>query len=162
MYFVAQFNFSDSLDLRSNLPGDILTIFVEDQEFYEPSAFRFEWVKATDQPVVEELPVAGWWSSKPVFGQRFRTWDHADFGIFEATKIGGLPYEVQGDMSLPGTHLATLRSVDFSSRDPHPMVNRDAPLSREDASGFFGIGDAGSLYIYIDDQGRVHADNACY
>lgn len=161
MIFVAQFNFADSTDIVSSLPGKLLSVFVKDEEFYGPEYFHFEWVNEASQ-LIEETPASGWWSSRPVFGQRYRTWDSPEFGIYQATKVGGLPYVIQDEISLPGTHLATLHSLSFSSDESHPFVNREAPLSRDENRWYFGIGDVGSLYIYIDDEGNVRAEDACY
>lgn len=59
MQFLAQVSFVDSKDIVGDLPGDILVIFVpQDNEdwLWETERVRLEWVKACDNDLIEELP----------------------------------------------------------------------------------------------------------
>jgi hypothetical protein len=80
--FVAQFCFSDSRDIRSSLPGDILLIFGS-PHFGD---LEFEWQAFTDQPLIqhEEIPRTGW-TIQPCAAVLFRTQEYpeADLDKFD-------------------------------------------------------------------------------
>ncbi|MCA8919401.1 MAG: DUF1963 domain-containing protein [Planctomycetes bacterium] len=162
MVFVGQFNFGDSTDILMALPGQILSIFVKEDDLYDPEHFHFEWLNESDGALIQQTPTSGWWGNKPVFGQKFRTWDSAEHGTYQSTKIGGLRHLIQDELGLPGKHLATLHSLNFYGGKPDPFANRETPLSEDEDRGYFCIGDVGSLYIFIGEDGVVRAENASY
>lgn len=164
MRFVAQFNFSDSLDLLPELPGTILCVFCRGAEFYgADSDLHCEWVSVADTPLVSTVPAQGWWSEGVVHGQRYRTWDHPELGVFQATKIAGIPGLIQGDLELPGIHLATLHSMNFYANDRRfPFANRETPLEPPERDNYFMVGDVGSIHLFIDEHGAVRGTAESY
>lgn len=164
MCFVGQFCFEDSRDLIGSLPGDLLLVFLKnDRDDYQTSdQFHFEWVSKTEQELITTIPRVAWWNNGPVHAQVFRTWDHPEFGIWEATKIAGIPKRVQDSLELHGTYIATLQSLGFPIEKPFPLVNREAPLTWGESDRFWGFGDVGTLYLLMGDAGRIYAEDACY
>lgn len=113
--FLAQFCFKDSLDLHRKLPGDLLLIFVpqDDEEWlWEPDLIRLEWASTAENPaLLTDLP-KGVKSFSPSewYGVIHRTLDYPegikpareleveqayDLPVLNGTKIGGIPHGIQ-------------------------------------------------------------------
>jgi hypothetical protein len=99
--------------------------------------------------------------------------------VIEGTKIGGIPRWIQPAEKIPGRFLCSLGSVDPAYqiveeiRRPYPFTNFEAPLIRRrrgfrseeeeiDADRLLMWGDAGSLFLFLDDDGRIHWTIQCY
>src|SRR5262249_3781899 len=125
--FVAQFNFADSRDLFSELPGDVLLLLAEDEKdwMWEPMRVRFEWLRLglPTCPEFDESLIAE--KAGPFFGVIYRSADYPDaedkayvlkvsqgwdLPILNATKIGGVPHFIQTGDQLPGEFLCQLGS----------------------------------------------------
>jgi len=112
--FLAQFNFADSRDIVANVPGDILLLFVpqDDEDWlWETAKVRCEWVKLSEGEPIEKLPS----NVKPFcesewYGVIHRTKDYPEsqdaadelevdqaynLPILNGTKIGGIPHGIQ-------------------------------------------------------------------
>ncbi len=115
--FLAQFNFADSHDLVPKLPGEILLVFVpqDDEDWlWETDRMRFEWVSAAEGNLIPSLPAGvGRYSKSEWYGVLHRTCDYPDQGkiarklevdqpydlpIINGTKIGGAPHRIQTQM----------------------------------------------------------------
>jgi len=89
---------------------------------------------------------------------------------YQAMQIGRAPFYVQGDPHLPGMPLCVICSVCPDPHGPYPWVNRPEPLYSEedwgriwtDNHGFLQIGDAGCIYISIDDNYQLHFSEQYY
>jgi len=75
------------------------------------------------------------------------------------TRIGGLPHfseELWDDLKdFPGRFLCQLAYIGGDSGVPYPWLNRESPLSIDESSTLFAVGDVGSLYMYLQDDGSV-------
>jgi hypothetical protein len=163
--FVAQFCFADSHDLTGELPGDVLLIFVESDEYGldlnwadEAEMKRqivFEWVSIGDFPLVTAAMIPKTkWKPFPCYGAIFRAYDYPDLDKFaypetanyiptinSATKIGGVPEWIQYEELLPGRFLCELNSTMAEGVLPYPFLNRSAPLDKtwsKQRTGEFG------------------------
>jgi Domain of unknown function (DUF1963) len=173
--FIAQLCFADSRDISGDLPGDVLLIFGNDDALLvEPERLVFEWSSFGIRDLSVEVPLMAtdeilapyhgvvhrtedWPDAVGEFGERYRCpWL---LGVFEGTKIGGLPRFIQGESTLVGGFLAALGSIS-ASYSAFPVINEPEPRgwSRDDLM----IGDMGSLYLFLDRGGRVHAESQCY
>ena len=84
-----------------------------------------------------------------------------------ATKIGGAPNFIQEELGIGGTFLAQLASIQPAPRVPFPWVNREAPYTLDfDENGIYGnqqtIGDMGSLYLFLQEDGNILATMQSY
>lgn len=159
MSFVAQFCFTDSMDLFDSLPGEILLVFADgiygkDWTEGDVGALRFEWVNGSESSLVEtkDIPLARW-DLLPVYGEIHRTKDYMTelsvqsalkeaykmwycIAIAEGTKIGGMPRWIQDADEIPGRFLCALGSVhpvyqtDGIIPRPYPFTNFQGPLVR--------------------------------
>ncbi len=187
-WFLAQFNFSDSLDLLPELPGNLLSILTQDEESWlwdDQETVHFEWQTVRDQALItaEQFPTFEHeYEYFDCYGVLHRTADYpesADAGIelevgqsynlavLNATKIGGGPGFVQGDSGIPGTFLAQLASIQPAPHVPYPWVNRKEPYDLDfGETGIYGnqqvIGDMGSLYLFLQDDGSIRCTMQCY
>lgn len=177
--FLCQFDFRDSTDLVVELPGDLLLVFVAEEDtmlYGDTSRMRFLWVSATETEVIDaaEAPqpthpfehVCAW-------GVRHRSvdvpscWDRAyeipedDEGcgrlsalpVLWGTKIGGVPYHSQENLdAAPADYLCQLVSIQPSSDTPWPWADQETPLT----SGFDGDGMHGARNnLMIGDMGEL-------
>ena len=83
-------------------------------------------------------------------------------------QIGRFPFFIQErDNGVPGTPLCTIciRLQARTYHKPYPWVNYKEPLCPEDEwrpSDGLMIGDLGCIYVFIDEDGELHADESCY
>jgi Domain of unknown function (DUF1963) len=166
--FIAQFCFADSRDIFGELPGDVLLIFGDDDALLvEPERLVFEWSGLGIPELAFEVPqLATGELLTPYYGVIHRTEDWPDaleevsgLGVFEGTKIGGLPRFIQDEPTLAGRLLAVLGSIS-ASYSAYPPINESEP--RGWSHGDLMIGDMGSLYLFLDRHGRVRAVSQCY
>ncbi len=186
---IAQFNFTNSVDIVGTLPGDLLLVFGDDSDGpVEP--LHMEWQRLGIQDLVRpaDLP-SDRMAIAPCFGNRCRMVSYPDAILatdnmypechgkevwspywiprLQATQIGRAPYFIQrGDDSLPGQPLCTIASVQPDMHQPYPWVNVPEPLCREGEWMYGGedlmIGDLGCIYIFIDDEETLHSSESCY
>lgn len=185
LFFLAQFNFSDSRDLFPKLPGDILLIFVESETSwaYEEDGFHFEWVSQNIDPMPrlksDQIP----YEINLFYGAIHRSADYLNpkyasddypkrdylVPVFSAMKIGGMAGNIQGDSKIDPTFLCQLTSVQAAHAVEYPWLNRKEALTLDfNGDGIYGdanqlmIGDMGSLYFFMDKNGRVTCGMECY
>jgi len=196
--FLAQFNFADSLDLvGDNLPGTILSILVDDPENWPSDTSRktFVWLSHEQEPDRELQVPSALGPAGPFFGAIHRTFDYpeADDLLWEweeagrttprysyllpntsGTKIGGVPFFIQGGEGLEETFfLCQLASIQAEPDVPYPWVNQREPLtllSHDPRQIWGGPGsihneqncvsfhDMGSLYLMLDFDGKLTSD----
>ena len=187
-WFLAQFNFSDSLDLLPDLPGNLLTILTEDEDSWlwdNQETVHFEWQTVTDQDQItlEQLPTfEREYEYFDCYAVIHRTADYPEsvetaneleigqsynLAVLNATKIGGAPNFIQGDPGIPGTFLAQLASLQPEPDVPFPWVNRKEAYDLSfGEGGIYGnqqmIGDMGSLYLFLQDDGSIRCTIQCY
>lgn len=178
---IAQFNFSDSRDLVGRTPGDLLLIFLHG-ELGDDDPLHFEWLTIEQVPLVQpaDVPKCNHWEILPCYGTIHRTVDYkVDHELLEekynqpwnitvigGTKIGGIPSHIQ-DVSdeIGGRFLCSLGSVEPTSDKPRPFVNAEKPIdpfTRDRSKDYWMWGDAGSIFIYIDENGNVIQSAECY
>lgn len=179
MTFLAQFCFAGSRDIIPDLPGDVLLIFAEDEQFSRPEALHFEWQPMGIRDLVEAANVPDPdWQFVTCYGYRHRTCDYlsaecapADSGragehayILGGTKIGGAPFFIQPPFerreqpeSWPGRLLVQLSSICPGSDHEYPWVNRREPVHATKISGddCLDLCDAGFLYVFLKDDGTL-------
>jgi hypothetical protein len=168
--FVAQLCFADSRDISGELPGDLLLIFGDDHALLaEPQRLVFEWSGLEiAEPTLEGPQMAAGELLTPYHGVIHRTEDWPDateelleelLGVFEGTKIGGLPRFIQGEPTPAGRFIAALGSISASySTAKFLNTLQSGSLS----NGNLMIGDMGSLYLFLDHQGQVRGESQCY
>jgi hypothetical protein len=187
-WFMAQLNFADSLDLLPELPGNLLSILTEDEESWlwdDLATVHFEWqtVKEQDLIAAEQFPTFEHeYDYCDCYGVICRTTDYPEaaevaldlevgqsynLAVLNATKIGGAPNFIQEDLGIPGTFLAQLASVQPAPHVPFPWVNRKEPYTLDfDENGIYGnqqtIGDMGSLYLFLQEDGSIRATMQSY
>lgn len=173
--FIAQLCFADSRDILGELPGDVLLIFGDDHALLvEPERLVFEWSSLGIPELAFEVPqLATGELLTPYYGVIHRTEDWPDaleeipgryrcpwlLGVFEGTKIGGLPRFIQNEPTPAGRFLAALGSIS-ASYSVYPLINESEPRSW--SHGDLMIGDMGSLYLFLDRHGCVRAESQCY
>ena len=185
MTFVAQFCFADSRDLPiPQPPEDVLLVFGDqDAYFFEAPgseslwesgspALAFAWETVGDQALIsgEEIPETGW-NVTPCYGSIHRAHDYPDdthlldhneryesAKIVGGVKIGGVPRWLQDEEPLPGKHLCTLDSVWPVVHEPYPFLNVEQPAKggQDYLNDLLSWGDAGSVYIFMDESGCVN------
>jgi len=173
---MAQVCFADSLDLTGELPGDILLVFMDAEQDPEPEALLLEWqlLGQPDLVTAAQVPDTGY----PVtacYGAIHRTFDYPEDGdlfrdydqgyalpVIEGTKIGGVPRWIQYEPEvLPGRFIAAVGSIQPAYDAAYPWLNVPAPI--ETFQALYGEeqlmwgGDMGSLYLFLNDEGMVHA-----
>ncbi len=175
--FFGQINFADSKDLVGKLPGDLLLLFIgEDQDewYWEPMAVQFEWAELGSRIVSDLDPELITTMGGPFFGAIFRSADYPEarqlvdenefdppLGVLEGTKIGGVPHFPEAT----GQFLCQIGSIQAAPDVPYPWVNRLEPLGlgldRLDDGSICGennqmlFGDMKRIHIYHDGNGRV-------
>lgn len=176
MRFLAQFCFADSGFIFQHLPGQLLSIFCSPSG-YQADKLQFHWLgpRETDLVQPEDIPVST--DLTPVFGVLHRSYDYAELPDsmsryrrshllyrIQGTKIGGLPSWIQSEEDLPGRFLCALGSVDPEPRQPYPFVNMRDPIPsrRSERARYLMLGDVGSLYFFLDDDGEVRCTDQCY
>jgi hypothetical protein len=181
--FLAQVNFTDSKDLFNDLPADVLLIFVKDREsfLYQANQFHFVWLPSGLQSIskadfAESLKAI---DSGPFYGAIYRSADYPDalrridgisvresynLPILTGTKIGGKPHFIQGGSGAKGEFLCQIGSIQAAPERPFPWVNSSAPLELGfSEKGIHGeenqavFDDMGSIYIFRNRSGRLHA-----
>lgn len=184
--FLAQVNFADSRDIANDLPGDVLLLLVpNDGEWQWGSVdIHLEWFPSGIDVVDEFDASLIATNAGPFFGAIYRTADYPDLpqefdaqtrintdglSVLNATKIGGIPYLVQGSFADDADHICQIGTVFPASRVPYPWVNDWHPLGMtEDEDGFRGptnmldIGDMGFIYVFRDQKGRFKSTMQCY
>lgn len=183
MQFAAQICFADSHDIVSDLPGDILLVFFDYDEYYDeldPSVLRLEWADLGETDLVSDadVPVSDY-KYMPHYAQIHRTYDYPDaeeaFGnysasyqlsVIEGTKIGGVPRWIQDDPGLPGRFICAVGSINYSWYQPYPFLNVPQPLDethkQPDGYGELMWSDVGSLYVFADSEGKLTWDVQFY
>ena len=186
---IAQFNFTNSVDIIGKLPGDLLLVFGDDSEgLIEP--LHMEWQRLGLQSLVQppQLP-SECMAVEPCFGNRCRIMSYPDavqnsnamyprchgkdvwssywIPRVQATQIGRAPFFIQqDDDSRPGQPLCTIASVQPDAHQPFPWVNTPEPLCSDgewpDSGTELMIGDLGCIYIFIEDDGTLRSGESCY
>ena len=183
--FFAQINFADSKDLLSDLPGDLLLIFISDAEdwYWEPMQVHFEWVALGSHANNQIDPSLIAQTGGPFFGAIFRTADYPEpakiayedggcqnyrIPILQGTKIGGEPYFVQSGEGVTGQFLCEIYSIQAAHEVPFPWLNHAEPLdlgfgpnSIHSKGNEVMLGDLGAIYLYRDAEGRVRSAFEC-
>jgi hypothetical protein len=187
-WFMAQFNFADSGDLFPELPGDLLSILTEDEDAWiwdDQKSVHFLWQTVKPQKLIAKSRFPKFkhtYAHFNCYGVIHRTADYPkaaakakklevresyNLAVLNATKIGGVPGVIEGPIDLPGTFLAQLASIQPASKVPYPWVNRKQAYDLSSGkNGIYGneqmIGDMGSLYLYLQKNGRVRCTTQCY
>ncbi len=181
MPFIAQFNLSDSRDLVGKTPGDLLLIFQRDDSG-EDNPLHFEWLNVEPVALIQpaEMPKCDHWEILPCYGTIHRTVDYKvdhepleekynepwNITVIEGTKIGGIPSKIQGAAEENrGRFLCALGSVEPTTNKPWPFVNSETPIdpfARNESAYYWMWGDAGSIFVYLDDDGKVVQSAECY
>jgi uncharacterized protein YwqG len=187
-WFLAQLNFADSLDLLPRLPGDLLVILTEDEESWlwdDQETVHFEWQTVKNEQLITSQQFPAFeheYEYVDCYGVIHRTEDYPEsaevaneldvgesynLAVLNATKIGGAPNFIQGDQGIPGIFLAQLASIQPAPRVSFPWVNREEPYDLGfDKNGIYGnqqmIGDMGSLYLFLQEDGSIRCTTQCY
>lgn len=186
-FFLAQFNFSDSLDIvGNNLPGDLLLLLTDSEEDwqFEEKELSFEWISASITPDSDLSVRSTVGPAGPFFGVVHRSADYPEASeaasvlkisqsynlpVFSGTKIGGVPQFIQGGRRADGSFLCQLGSIQAAPGVPYPWVNRTEHLDLQfNENGIHGnnncavFGDMGAIYIFIDKAGKVSRSFDCY
>ncbi len=95
--FFAQINFADSRDLVGKLPGDLLLLFIgdEDEWYFHPMQVQFEWVALGSRVQTEFDPSLIANTGGPFFGAIYRTADYPD-AVLRAEELRNLPPDSAG------------------------------------------------------------------
>jgi len=192
MALIAQFNFTNSVDIVGKQRGDVLLAFGGEDEDGLINVAHFEWHRLglTDLIRSEQMP-DDCLKILPCYGNRCRVMSYPDakrkfegmhpvvdgkeilspqfVATLNGTQIGRAPYYVQAsDSRLPGRPLCCISSVQPAMHGPYPWVNVAEPHCKPDdwdfgsLDGYLMIGDAGSIYISIDRFGRLHSGLSCF
>jgi|SRR5215467_158836 len=171
--FIGQFCFADSQDIMGDLPSDVLLIFGDDDALLsEPERLVFEWSSLEIPERILEVPsMPAGEVLTPYHGVIHRTEDWPDamfpeacrcpwlLGVFEGTKIAGLPRFIQNEPAPAGRFLAALGSISAAYSTAQFLDTLQFGVS---SNGSLMIGDMGSLYLFVDRHGRIHAQSQCY
>jgi hypothetical protein len=159
--FLCQFDFRDSRDLVGELPGDLLLVFVAEEDTMlsaDAERMRFLWVSAAETAVIGPRAVPR--PTHPfeyvcAWGVRHRSvdvptgWDRAYaiaedaegsalcmLPVLRGTKIGGVPYDSQSiQRAVPAGYLCQLVSIQPSASTPWPWADRKKPLKSSSGPG---------------------------
>ena len=175
--FVAQLSFADSRDIFPELPGDVLLVFGDnDAVCFEPKRLVFRWMPLTILPLVDRVPETDPEETiTPFFGIVHRSQDwKGDFdlldaqyqrawriAVLEGTKIGGVPACIQETSALDGRFLGAIGSISVAPDQLYPFINVQEPFGWNQDHNLM-IGDMGSLFLILRDDGSVTADSQCY
>ena len=150
--FLAQFNFSDSIDiLGPNLPAEILVVTVDETPWAD-TCQSFHWVLAESSQATDlRIPLANGVEGAS-YGVLHRTADYRD-DIISATKIGGRPFFIQGDdHSYRERLLCQLGSF-------NAMVEVEARMEtvcgHSSGGCGFRVGDGGHYYYFLAEDDTV-------
>jgi hypothetical protein len=100
----------------------------------------------------------------PGWDDRFAAYAEANrLSVLEATKIGGVPHNVQTASAVPGRFVASLASIQPAAGVEYPWVNEKTPLSLAERHAIptWKLGDMGSLYFF-GQLGRVVVEAQSY
>lgn len=177
MALLAQFNFTDSLDVLAPippdaLPGDILLVFTIGPDLYldcdpqKEDTWTLEWHRIV--PNYAHSPAPRVHDLTPTFATLHRTMDYPDsqvddnLNIIMATKFGGIPPYIQDDPDLPGVSLCTLASINPCVKH-WPLLNVPVNPKGECYLGpnLLMLGDVGAAYFNLDRKGQVHLSADC-
>lgn len=163
--FLCQFNFRDSRELVPRIPGEILSVFVRDEDLFcewvPERQFHVEWFDGDEDDLLDprDVPTPAW-TFFHGFGVRARTWDDSSewkrayalsgehameallrVPVCQATKIGGIAHDaqtihVEEEVYRPGERLlCQLSSVQARSGVPWPWANRAQPFTPRSMGG---------------------------
>jgi hypothetical protein len=182
--FLAQFNFSDSLDLVGELPGRLLLLLVsEDWWLSSDISLEFVWLQGDETPTSEiEVPPAVE-KAGPFWGAAYRTADYPNsreaadrsgaetpyyLATLYATKIGGRRHDVQFTPSPKGRFLCQLGSISAAPDVAFPWLNREGPLTVGfgpdgiyDKTNKISFHDVGIISLFLDPKGKLRAKFEC-
>lgn len=180
-FFLAQFNFADSVDiLGQDLPELVLVLVTDSEEdwLWGDGELEGHWVPIDCVPdtTLRVPSVIG--NAGPFFGVRHRTADYIDsatdahahgLAVLNGTKIGGIPCFIQSAADTDSRFLCQLGSIQAAPDVPYPWVNQKDPLSlRFRGNGIYAagnsavFGDMGSIYLFLDEDGEVTRSFECY
>ncbi len=179
-HFLAQFNFADSLDIvGDDLPGTVLLLLTDSKEdwIWGGGGLSFHWVSAGITPAKDLVVPSAIGAAGPFYGVIHRSADYPDawddvsklkvsqsynLPILNGTKIGGLPHLIQDGGDYDSFFLCQLSSIQAAPFAPYPWVNECDPLGLDfNNKGIYGkencavFGDMGSVYLFIDANGKV-------
>lgn len=185
--FLAQFNFSDSIDLFDvELPELILVLVTDSEEDWQWSddGLSFHWVPADSVPEDGIQVEATFPGDGPFYGVRHRTADYPkasnaamelevsqsyNLPILNGTKIAGRPHFIQSGNDTDATFQGQLGSIQAAPEVPYPWVNQLEALSLEfRGNGIYAagnsavFGDMGSIYLFMHADGTVERSFECY
>ena len=169
--FLAQFDFSQSTDIVSGLPGDVLVLFARDETYRATDSIVSEWWPA-DIPEAELIPMGAIPAQSikipTLSGLRHRTADFMackaklpdDFFYYRhisrirGMKIGGLPsIEATG---CSGRYICQLAAVGPIHGMQYPWCNVQKPVTFKEARReSLDLIDNGLLAFYIDEAGQL-------
>jgi hypothetical protein len=178
--FVGQFCFLDSHDiLASDLPGTVLLVFVRDEHgfFYGENGIVLEWseLKLASPMTAAQVPPPSL-RVPSLSGVIHRTVDYPDLWLSDADPFAleghqqselfsctqgikiGTSAPSQEELFPDGELWCVLSSIKLA--DWWPLVDREAAFPSDQQCPVF-FGDAGSVYIGCDDDGRVCVDSDC-
>ncbi|MCC6776772.1 MAG: DUF1963 domain-containing protein [Hyphomicrobiales bacterium] len=185
--YLAQFNFADSRDLFSDLPGDVLVLLVgeewDDWLAVEPLAIHLEWLPLGLEPVESLEPALMANPGLAFFGAIHRTADYPDAeeaakqagirgasfaAIISGTKIGGFPYPIQDyDREFNGKLLCQLGSMAVGDDISYPTASHlaeslDADPALGEIERSLNFMDAGIVYIFRNEDGTFRTSFQAY
>jgi uncharacterized protein YwqG len=184
---LAQFNFADSIDIiGDDLPGTVLLLLTDSKDdwLWGDDGLSFHWVSVDITPAKNLIVPSAIGSSGPFYGAIHRSADYPEAGdaayeldmsqnynlpILNGTKIGGLPHFIQSGTDTDNYFLCQLGSIQAAPYAPYPWVNQRDPLGLDfNNNGIYGedncavFGDMGSVYLFIDANGKVSRSFECY
>lgn len=184
LIFLAQFDFSDSLDITGKLPGDVLLIFNWkggfDFDEYPP---HFEWQSLGCKNLIEAAAIPYQKPFDPCYGHIFRTvnypqaeqslafptiqenprydgkvvYNFGSLSLYNASQIG-LGYVGQTgseDTILPGRLLCTVADTTPTFTTPYPFVNFPEPIPLPNWTSREAF-EAQKKYLSIGDLGGIY------
>lgn len=179
-HFLAQFNFSDSADIIGDaVAGHVLLLLTDGTEewIWGNKGLSFYWVPIDVAPSTEIIVPATIGAAGPFYGVIHRTADYPDSSdvayktnvamsynlpILNGTKIGGIPHFIQGGTDTDKFFLCQLGSIQAAPHVRYPWINQRDPLNLDfNDTGIYGnencavFGDMGSIYLFVDEEGKV-------
>jgi len=186
-HFLAQFNFSDSADLvGESVAGHVLLLLTDatGEWLWGNNGFSFHWIPTDIEPAKNLIVPSTIGCAGPFYGVIHRSADYPDSAdaafktnldqsynlpILNGTKIGGLAHFIQSGAGTDKSFLCQLGSIQAAPRVRFPWVNHREPLNLEfNNSGIYGkdncavFGDMGSIYLFVDEEGKVSRNFECY